>query len=83
MSTLVLEVPEDTFTSLPFPRADFARRTLLAACVKWVEAGHLSQSKASEICGVSREAFLREMSSYAVSPFQESLDEMKKVLARG
>ena len=83
MSTVVLEVPEDTFTSLPFPRAEFARNTLLAACVKWVEAGRLSQSRASEICGVSREAFLREMSAYAVTPFQESPAEMKEALSRG
>ena len=83
MSTLTLEVPEDTFASLPFPPADFARSTLLAACVKWVEAGRLTQSRASEICRVSREAFLREMSSYAVSPFQESPAEMKEALTRG
>jgi hypothetical protein len=66
MRTLTLEIPEETFASLPFPPADFARRALLAACVKSVEAGHLSQSRASEICQVSREAFLHEMSSYAV-----------------
>ncbi len=83
MSTLVLEVPEGTFNSLPFPPAEFARSTLIAACVKWVESGRLSQSKASEICGVSREAFLREMAAYAVTPFQESIGEMKEALARG
>ena len=83
MSTLVLEVPEDTFDALPFPPAEFARNTLLAACVKWVEAGKLTQSRASEICRVSREVFLREMSAYAVTPFQESVAEMKEALARG
>jgi predicted XRE-type DNA-binding protein len=83
MSTVVLEVPDDTFTSLPFARSEFARNTLLAACVKWVESGKLSQSRASEICGVSRESFLREMSAYSVSPFQESVAEMKEAMARG
>ncbi len=83
MSTFVLEVPEDTFASLPFPPGDFGRQTLRAACVKWVESGRLSQSRASEICGLSREAFLREMSGYTVTPFQESVEEMKEALARG
>jgi predicted XRE-type DNA-binding protein len=83
MSTVVLEVPEDTFTSLPFARSEFARNTLLAACVKWVESGRLSQSRAAEICGVSRAAFLEEMSGYSVSPLQESVAEMGEALARG
>ena len=83
MSTFVLEVPDDAFASLQFSQADFGRSTLIAACVKWVESGRLSQSRASEICGVSREAFLSEMSAYQVSPFQESPEELKEALARG
>jgi predicted HTH domain antitoxin len=83
MSTVVLEVPDDTFTSLPFTRSEFGRNTLLAACVKWVECGRLSQSRASEICGITREAFLREMSSYNVSPFHENAADLKEALTRG
>lgn len=83
MSTVVLEVPEDTFSQFDFPAGEFGRRTLVAACVKWVEAGRLTQSRACEICGLSREAFLRAMSEYEVSPFQDSLAELKEALARG
>ena len=83
MSTIILEVPDDTFTSLPFARDVFARNTLLAACVKWVESGRLTQSRAAEICGVSRAAFLDVMSGYSVCPLQESVVEMQEALARG
>ena len=41
--------------------ADFAREIPLAAAVKWFEMGKVSQSKAAELSGLSRQEFLDEL----------------------
>jgi predicted HTH domain antitoxin len=48
----------------------------LAAAVKWYELGLVSQSKASEIAGISREAFLSALYRFRVTPFQYSVDDL-------
>ena len=42
----------------------------LAATVKWYEMGKISQSKASELNGLSRQEFLDALYRFDVSPFQ-------------
>jgi predicted HTH domain antitoxin len=54
----------------------------LAAVVKWYELGKISQSKASEIAGISRYQFLTALSRYDVSPFQVTPDELAEELTR-
>src|SRR6266540_690801 len=41
----------------------------LAAAVKWYELGMISQSKAAEVAGISRQAFLEALARFKVSPF--------------
>ena len=48
----------------------------LAAAVKWYETGRISQDKAAEIAGMSRAEFIRALSAFSVSPFQETADEI-------
>ena len=43
---------------------------------KWYEVGLLSQSKASEVAGVSRQEFLASLARFQVSPFQVTPDEL-------
>ena len=38
--------------------ANFVREMRLAAAVKWYEMGKVSQSKAAELSGLSRQGFL-------------------------
>lgn len=54
----------------------------IAAAVKWYEVGMLSQSKAAEIAGVSRQQFLEALHRYNVSPFQVTPEELAQKLAR-
>ena len=49
---------------------------LLAAAVKWFELGLISQSKAAELTGLSRTAFLEALHRFEVSPFQYTTDEI-------
>jgi predicted HTH domain antitoxin len=48
----------------------------LAAAVKWYELGLVSQGKAAEIAGVTRQAFIDSLARFQVSPFQVTPDEL-------
>ena len=60
----------------------FVKEMRLAAAVKWYEVGIVSQSKGSQIGGVSRHEFLEALNRYHVSPFQVTPEELAEELAR-
>jgi len=55
----------------------------LAAAAKWYEIGLVSQAKAAELAGVSRERFIQALSRFRVSPFQETPEELAEEMNRG
>lgn len=61
-TTIQYDLPAGAFSALRMAPEDFAREMMLAACVQWYRQGTLSQSKASEIAGLSRVEFLAELS---------------------
>jgi predicted HTH domain antitoxin len=71
-------VKRDIFAALRQDPAHFVPELRLAAAVKWYELGIVSQSKAAEIAGLSRSAFLSELSRYQVTPFQYDADEVTR-----
>ncbi|MBM3884054.1 MAG: UPF0175 family protein [Verrucomicrobia bacterium] len=72
---LEIEMPDDVMLGLQEDAEHLAGELRLAAAVKWYEMGRLSQSKAAEVAGVSRAAFIAELARYGVSPFQETATE--------
>ena len=78
MTTVSIQVPD----SLPHDtdQGDLGRSILTAAVVKWYEMGKISQSKASEILGVSRAPFLSLLATYKVSAWQYDRDELDEEL---
>ncbi|MEA5620873.1 UPF0175 family protein [Cronbergia sp. UHCC 0137] len=77
-----VELPNDVFSALRSNPETFVKEMRLAAAVKWYEVGMISQSKASEIAGVSRQQFLEALNRYNVSPFQVTPEELAEELAR-
>ena len=78
MNTVSIDIPESAFPVLGKDQDDLGRELLTAAVVKWFELGTISQGKAAEILGVSRAEFLDILSTYRVSAWQytkEDLDE--------
>jgi predicted HTH domain antitoxin len=73
---VVLELPEEVFSALRRTPEAFVTEMRLAAAVKWYEIGMLSQGKAAELAGVSRQEFLASLARFDVSPFQVTPDEL-------
>ena len=79
---VLLEILETAFSALRNSPEDFAKEMRLAAAVKWHEVGMISQSKAAEIAGVSRHAFLGALARFQVSPFQIRPSELAEEVSR-
>ena len=79
---VTIEFPETVFSVLRQTPAAFVREMRLASAVKWYELGQLSQGKAAEIAGVSRQEFLHSLARFNVSPFQVTPEELAEELER-
>lgn len=79
--TLSLDVPESVFAALRKSPDQFVREMRIAAAVKWYELGQLSQGKAAEIAGLSRDEFVSALARFKVSPFQYTAEELNEELA--
>jgi len=83
MVQMTIEMPEGALASLRKDPEGFMRELRLAAAIKWYELGEISQSRAAEIAGVSRQEFLAALGRYRVSPFQYTPEEAIEEGGRG
>ncbi len=79
---LMVELPQSVFSALRSSPEEFVQEMRLAAAVKWYELHKVSQSKAAEIAGISRQAFLQALARFQVSPFQVTPEELLQELSR-
>lgn len=77
-----IELPESVFSALRSNPDSFVQEMRLAAAVKWYEMEMISQAKAAEIAGISRQEFLEGLARFNVSPFQVTSEELAEELAR-
>jgi predicted HTH domain antitoxin len=77
-----IELPESVFSALRSNPDRFVQEMRLAAAVKWYEIEMISQAKAAEIAGVSRQEFLESLARFNVSPFQVTPEELAEELGR-
>ena len=78
---LTIGLPEDVFSLLRKSPTEFVGELRLAAAVTWYEFGMITQSKASELAGVSRQKFLVALNRFKVSPFQVTPEELAREAA--
>jgi predicted HTH domain antitoxin len=79
---VTIDLPETVFSTLRQTPDVFVREMRLVSAVKWYELGKLSQSKAAEVAGVSRQEFLHSLARFNVSPFQVTPEELAEEVAR-
>ena len=75
---VTIDLPEDAFMVLRTDPDNFVKEMRLAAAVKWYELGKVSQSKAAELTGLSRQEFLDALYRFNVSPYQMTPNELRE-----
>jgi predicted HTH domain antitoxin len=81
---LTIDLPEEVFPILRTHPNNFIKEMRLAAAVKWFEIGKISQAKAAELAGISRQEFIDALSNFQVSPIQMTPKELaEEFLADG
>ena len=78
---LTIDLPEDVFSLLRTSPTKFVGELGLATAVKWCEWGMISQGKASDLAGLSRQRFLGALNRFKVSPFQVTPEELGRKAA--
>jgi predicted HTH domain antitoxin len=71
-----LDIPDSALSPLRQAPAEFAACLRLMAAAKFYETGNLSQERAAELAGQSRQDFVIQLSRLKVSPFQGVEDDI-------
>jgi predicted HTH domain antitoxin len=78
---LELEIPASTMSALRQAPSELASCIRLMAAAKLYETGALSQERAAELAGQSRQEFVIQISRLGVSPFQGVEDDIASMPA--
>jgi predicted HTH domain antitoxin len=81
MRTVSIELPDAAFAALRKAPQQFVQEMRIAAAVKWYELGQLSQGKAAEVAGISRNEFVSALARFKVSPLQYTAEELNEELS--
>lgn len=74
------ELPEDAAAAFGRHSDEVTRQLRLAAAAKWYELGLVSQERAAQVAGLSREEFLLSLGKFGVSPYQLSAEDLHREL---
>ena len=83
MATVTFDLPEDFVGQGPHGVEQFAREMRLAAALFWYAKGRISQSRAAQVAGMNRVAFLDELSKAKLEIFQTDADDLSGEAASG
>ena len=81
MVSLTIDLPEEVFSALRVEPTRFAAELRFAAAVQWYHQGLISGSKAAEIAGMTRLAFLDELARRRLDTVKIDFDELEAELA--
>jgi predicted HTH domain antitoxin len=83
MISLTIELPEAAFSALRVEPYQFAIELRFAAAVQWYHQGLISGSKAAEIAGMPRLAFLDELARRRLDTVKIDLEDLEAELEGG
>lgn len=76
------EVPDEALRALKLTPVEFTGELRLAAAAMWYDRGMISQEIGAHLAGLDRWAFMLGISRLEVSPFQETIEDIREVLER-
>lgn len=79
---LTIDVPNKVLLAEKMDEAGFAEEMRLLTAIKLFELGRLSSSRAAELAGMPRVAFLLTLGKYKVFPLEAELLELETEYAR-
>lgn len=83
MTTVTVPLPDDLFSTVRLTPDEVAAEMRLALAIRWYGQGLISQGAGASLAGLSRTAFLDALSAAGVSPFQETIEEIRESARRG
>jgi predicted HTH domain antitoxin len=83
MTTVQIALPDEVFSTMHMSPGEVADEMRVAAATIWYAKGLISQGQGAEIARMSRADFMQALSAAGVSPFQETLGEVRENLLRG
>lgn len=83
MTTVTVTIPDELFSTVRRTPDEVADEMRLALAIRWYARGLISQGAGASLAGLSRTAFLDALSAAGVSPFQETLEEIRESVSRG
>jgi predicted HTH domain antitoxin len=83
MTTVTVPVPDELFSAVRRSPDEVAAEMRLALAIRWYAQGMISQGAGASLAGLSRSVFLNALSAAGVSPFQETLGEIRESAKRG
>ncbi len=78
MTQVVLDFGPADFSALRLGPDEFSQEVKTAAIVQWYAEGRISQSKASEMLGISRAEFLDKLYRRKVPACQVDIEELRE-----
>jgi len=81
--TVKLELPDGVFSALRLGPREFAREMRLVAAIYWYHQGQVSGTKAGQIAGMTRLAFLDELARRKLDVLVVDMEDLKQELAHG
>lgn len=83
MVKLTFDIPVEALSALRITPEQFAFEMRFAAAVQWYQQGIISGSKAAQIAGMTRLAFLDELARRKLDVFKIDLSELQQEIANG
>jgi len=83
MTTIQIALPDEVFSTMHMSPGEVADEMRVAAATVWYAKGLISQGQGAEIACMSRAEFIQALSTAGISPFQETVEEVRESLLRG